>query len=445
MKSKPKILKVRLFVLAGVWIGLALGLSWVAMTLLFERHTERQITAELIRHGETLAAASTLNANGKPIVTQTLFDPRFARPASGLYWHLATPSGEVASRSLWDGKWVKWPEAAPHRWQTETTSGPFEARIIRVARAVRPNANGPSILIEVGLNHDVITRARADFARELGGFLVLLWGALTLASVFQVAFGLAPLGLLQNRLLALKANSNARLDETEHLTEVGPLIETINALADTRALDMERARARARDLAHALKTPLTALKMQVADLDDPATQTALGESVAVLNIAVQAELARAHTAHSTESSCQLLPLIERLVSVVRRTPNGTNTQFDLQVPVDCVIPLSQDGTFEVFGALLDNATRHAKAIVRIRAQTLAKKLSVWVEDDGAGLNLEQSALAVQRGTRLDEAVGTQGLGLAIVKDLVMATGGTLMLNTAALGGLSVKMTWAVRE
>jgi signal transduction histidine kinase len=195
-------------------------------------------------------------------------------------------------------------------------------------------------------------------------------------------------------------------------------------------------------LAHALKTPLTALKMQVGDLGDTKIQSALQESVSVLNIAVQAELARAQLAPDSRGMCLLLPVIERLVRVLGRTPAGATKCFDLAVPDMCNLPLSEDSAFEVFGALLDNATRHAKHRIKVHAVQDADTLTVSVEDDGLGLSEGQSRMAVERGVRLDQAVGTQGLGLTITRDLITASGGSLALEPSALGGLAVRLTWA---
>ncbi|MCA3696592.1 HAMP domain-containing sensor histidine kinase [Aquidulcibacter sp.] len=442
MSKRSNSLKVRLFALAALWNGLALGFSWVALSLLFERHTERQVTAELIRQGEALVAGMSMDAAGKPVLGQTLYDPRFTRPASGLYWYVSSEKGNLRSRSLWDGAWPSLTQAPSRTWESLTTKGPFEPAMLRVARTIRPDAKGPELLIEVGQDHAVITQARRDFAQELAFFLLLLWSVLTLASLVQVTQGLQPLAALRARLTGLKADSKARLESGEHPQEVGPLIQAINALADARSDDMARARDRARDLAHALKTPLTALKMQVGDLGDAKSQTALQESLSVLNIAVQAELARAQLAPDARGTCLLRPVIERLVRVVGRTPAGSSKRFEIEVREDCLVPLTEESAFEVLGALLDNATRHATHLIKVRARVEGGGLMVTVEDDGPGLSQDQSQMAIERGVRLDEAIGTQGLGLAITRDFIAASSGTLILETSDLGGLAVRLGWA---
>ncbi|GBF59320.1 virulence sensor histidine kinase PhoQ [Candidatus Phycosocius bacilliformis] len=438
---KTRSLTRRLFLLAALWNGVALGLSWVGLSLLFERHTERQVRSELIRQGEALVSVTSLAADGMPQVAQTLTDPRFTRPASGLYYYVASPKGHIASRSLWDGIWIPATSAQSQTWQDSTTAGPFEARMIRVSRIVRPDANGPAVLVEIGLDHRVITAARADFAREMALFLGVLWSVLTLASVVQVTQGLKPLAALRARLGALEASAQARLDDQQYPTEVGPLIGAINALADARAADMARARDRARDLAHALKTPLTALKMQVSGLSETGPKAELQDSLNILSVAVQAELARAQPFDDRPVSCAAHSILARLVRVISQTPAGSRLRFEIDLDDSIFLPLGEDAAFEVFGALLDNASRHAHSLIRITAQQASTGLCLRVEDDGPGLGEEDRGRALSRGVRLDEASGTQGLGLAISADLIRASGGTMRLTESGLGGLGVELMW----
>ena len=57
---------------------------------------------------------------------------------------------------------------------------------MRIARAVRPDAGGPTVTIEVAADHAAVTAARVAFAGDLAIFLALLWAALTLAAWLQV-------------------------------------------------------------------------------------------------------------------------------------------------------------------------------------------------------------------------------------------------------------------
>lgn len=449
-------LRLRLLVFAALASGGALLLSWIGLSLLFERHAERQVAADLVRHGQTLAAAVRVGSDGRPVLAALPVDPRFANPASGLYWRLGTGAGELRSRSLWDGRWTPWPEAAPTVWRTKTTSGPFEPRIIRTARLIRPQADAAPVLVEVAATHEVVGLARAGFAGELALFLLVLWTALMGAAVVQVLMGLRPLSRVRRDLAGLRADPAARLDPASHPDEIAPLAAAINELADARERDMDAARHRARDLAHALKTPVAALRLQLAEL--PAAQRdALDGSVAVLTAAVEAELARAGAAGAARGSCELEPVIGRLIGVLQRTHGGAMTRIAVDIVPDLAVPLAVPVALETFGALLDNAVRHASGLVAVTARTLPDGgIEVCVADDGPGLPPGARIAALTRGVRLDEAgapdpasegrtarggLGTQGLGLSIARAFVGRSGGALLLGTAAAGGLEVRLVW----
>ena len=86
-------LSLRLLAFAGAAIAVALALAWAVLGTLFERHAERQLQAELERHGIALIAALSLDPQGMPQLERRPPDPRFERPGSGLYWLLTGPGG----------------------------------------------------------------------------------------------------------------------------------------------------------------------------------------------------------------------------------------------------------------------------------------------------------------------------------------------------------------
>src|SRR5690606_11117589 len=102
--------------------------------------------------------------------------------------------------------------------------------------------------------------------------------------------------------------------------EVRPLTSAINAFADRRARDIEQARQRACDLAHALKTPITALRVQVEALS-PEKRREMVNALSLLSGAVEGELARTGEQTAGQSTSARL-VVERIMSVISRTPDG---------------------------------------------------------------------------------------------------------------------------
>ena len=97
MKSRS--LRVRLLLGAAVAIFLALAAAWFVMTLLFERHIERRVHADLAREGMQLAANVTIGAEGAPLLRR--------EPAS-------CPSGAILRSPHFTGL-AKWARVAPIR------------------------------------------------------------------------------------------------------------------------------------------------------------------------------------------------------------------------------------------------------------------------------------------------------------------------------------------
>lgn len=438
-----KSLRLRLAVTAAMAIGLALAIAWAGLSLLFERHLERQAQADLERLGGVLAAGVGFDAAGAPLLSGEPSDPRFQTPGSGLYWRLSSPAGALASRSLWDGA-LPSEAARSDTWTAAIGQGPFEDEVMQVARLIRPTAEGATVLVQVAADHASLDAAQAAFAGELALSLTVLWAVLLAAAWAQTFWGLQPLAEVRQALQALKADPAARLDADRFPAEVAPLAEQINTLAAARAADMARARSRAQDLAHALKTPLTALKLQIADV--PAVKRAEFErSVALLQQAIGAELAANSGPAGAGAATAIKPLIDRLIAVTGRAHADRGLDIANACDPSHQAPMAQDGALELFGALIENAAKHAERTVRISSAAVDGKLVIAVDDDGPGIPEDQIALALQRGGRLDQRTGGHGLGLAIASDLAVSAGGVLELTTSPLNGLCARVSWPLRQ
>ena len=188
-------LRVRLLLGAAAAVFAALALSWLAMTLLFERHLERRVEAELTREALQLVADLALDARGSPVAARVPVDSRFIEPASGFYWQMATRNGILRSRSLWDQELPAPSAAQSRRWDRRMVAGPF--------------------------------------GQELALFLLLLWLVLSGAAWLQVQLGLRPLERVRRELEHLRHSPAERLRAT-HASEIEPLTAEINALADAR-------------------------------------------------------------------------------------------------------------------------------------------------------------------------------------------------------------------
>ena len=440
-------LRLRLLMGAAAAILVSLVVAWFAMTLLFARHLERRDIEELDRQSVPLIAGLTLDAKGAPVADALPADPRFQRPSSGLYWQVSTAAGTIRSRSLWDQDLPPAPATPDRAWQNRLVPGPFEPTVLLVERRLTL-AGDKDVLIQFAVDEASTGAARAEFGQELFLFLVGLWLVLSAAAAVQVQLGLKPLAKLREALKALRLNPSERLAVRDHPPEVEPLTQAINQLAETREGDLARARRRAADLAHGLKTPLAVLKAQsrqVRAIGGDAVADNLDKAVAAAAAAVEAELARARAAAARESvglsTAPMREVAERVVSVVEHPEQGAALVFEIESPPGLTLPGSAEELSEILGALVENAARYARRRVRILAAADDDSACLLVEDDGPGLQDWQAEEALIRGRRLDETGPGHGLGLAIARDLVEARGGTIALKRSEMGGLQVKMIW----
>lgn len=442
----PRSLRVRLLGGAAIAIFVALAVAWILMTLLFERHIERRVEVDLTRNGLQLVAALKLAPDGRPFADQHPSDPRFDEPASGLYWQLSTAAGVLQSRSLWDETLPGSTVAGAHGWKTRLAQGPFDQQLLLVEREVRPDSQGAAVLVQLAHDREALRAASAEFGRELGLFLLILWAILAAAAWLQVHLGLRPLARVRDDLAALQRNPSARLT-AGHALEIEPLVNAINALAAAREQDLERARHRAADLAHGLKTPLAALAAQSRRAREAgATEAAdgLDRAITAATTVVAGELARARVAtiRSTRSP-QTSPResIEALIGVLEHTEFGATLVFEVDVADELRLPVAVKDLNELIGPLLENAARFARRRVRVTGATEPESM-LSIEEDGPGMVLAQAEALIKPGGRLDEAGTRRGRGLLIARDIAEATNGRITMGSSELGGLQVSITWS---
>ena len=440
-------LRLRLIAGAGVAIALALVVAWFAMTWLFNGHVERRVEDELLVQVRPLLADLRLSV-GMPVAGSEPADPRFAVPAGGLYWQASTAKGAIRSISLWDSRLPRAATAPADAWHIRRTAGPFGQRLLLMERAIRLQPQEPAVIVQLGYDLAKLAPAQREFGREMALFLTLLWIVLALAAWAQVGLGLRPLRGVGQEVERLRRDASARLGGT-YPRELAPLTESINALADAREADLMRARRRAADLAHGLKTPLAALAVQSARARESGAvpiADGLDSSIAAVRAAIDGELARTRISLVHEGRSTLaLPLIERLVAVIEQTEAGERVAFSLACDEDTTLPLASDDAAELLGPLLENAARHARRLVRVSVETVGGVRILLVGDDGPGLDTAQRDEAILRGARLDSANEGHGLGLAIARELAEATRGELGLARSPLGGLEVRVHWTLSD
>ncbi len=435
----PNSIRFRLWSAATISILVALAIAGVGLRYLFELNVERRIVGELTADLNELIGATSFAADGRLSVEAGLTDPRFTNPLSGHYWQVEDLASHnlVRSRSLWDAT-LALPdqEASGELRKIEELRGPGGDLTIAVVRTIT-DADGRSFRATVAEDHRSVTVSVHEYVRDLVPALIMLAAALMAAFFIQITVGLAPLENLRVAVRNVIAQRAARL-EVAAPREVQPLADEINRLLDAQEKALARARSRATDLAHGLKTPLQVLSADIRALrrkGETELADEIEKSAGAIRRHVERELARARLAPgvSSKASCRVGETAAGVIAVIKRTPGGKRLSFLIDVAEDFMAPVDEGDLSEILGNLVENAARFARSSVQVNAWASDGEVSIAVADDGPGIPDADRESALSRGVQLDSKGGSSGLGLAIVSDIVEAYGGRLTMTNADPG------------
>lgn len=438
-------LHLRLFAAGAASVIVALALAAMGLSLLFNAHVERRAVADLSLQLDQVLAGLALDPSGQLTLPDPPSDPRFARPLGGLYWQVSAPGTILSSRSLWDYTLpLPADEAVDGTVHLHDLAGPGGSTLLTLERHVRLPArlDSQAVTIAVAMNRAELTAEGRSFVKDMTPYLALLAAFLIAAGWLQVAIGLRPLATVGARVAAIRSGETARLG-ADFPAEVQPLASEVDQLVAAREADVVKARARAGDLAHGLKTPLQALYGEAGRLRDagaPEAAQAIEQIADAMHAHVDRELTRARIAATAPAAqCDLAAVAARVLSVVRRTPEGQRIDWSVAVPEGLSARIDGDDLTEALGALVENAARHARGRVALSAGRRADGVALTISDDGPGIPAERLDELMARGARLD--TGTpglggapgHGLGLSIASEILTAAGGGLRLANRVPG------------
>jgi signal transduction histidine kinase len=219
------------------------------------------------------------------------------------------------------------------------------------------------------------------------------------------------------------------------VAELAPLSAELDRLVAARAAQIDRARAQAADLAHALKTPMAVLANRAGPED--------AALIARMDAMIRWHLKRARAAGAgldPAARADAAAVLADVALVLRAQAARRGVALHIDAPPAPAFRGDAEDLAEILGALAENAVQWAQGRVRIALGGQDRALVVEIADDGPGIPAEDRARLLARGARLDEAAPGHGLGLAIAADRIRAYGGTLTLDTAPEGGLLARIT-----
>ncbi|HET7717786.1 MAG TPA: HAMP domain-containing sensor histidine kinase [Bauldia sp.] len=425
MRSAAPSIRIRLLVAAVVSIVATLVVAGVSLGAVFERQVLKRVDQELQVRWDELAAALTLDANGRPSLARELTDPRYRKPYSGAYWQIVENGTPLAtSRSLWD---VTLDTSDRSRTYNDSGSfevaGPNDAATYVLSRRV--NLDGRTFELDVALDHEEVDALRAAFERDVILILGPIALVLALGAWLQIRQSLNPLRDLDRELKAVHDGARSRL-EGSFPREVEPVVTDLNRLLERQEQLVRKARDRAGALAHGLKTPLTILSGEARRLELQGQREAAAKINGQLELIgrhVDRELARARAAGASASAgtfAHAAATTERLFRLMRHMPRGDALLWRNEVPVDLILRIDPDDFGEVLGNLVDNARKWAETQVAVRAERDEGMARIMVLDDGPGFAAGTPDPQADRG--VSRGPDSTGLGLGIVHDILSEYG-----------------------
>ncbi|MEP2556225.1 MAG: ATP-binding protein [Rhizobiaceae bacterium] len=436
-----------------IWTFLALLGTGLILSTVFRTNAQRDFERLLHAHAFNLMGSFDVDDAGQVTGAPNMGDPRFETPLSGWYWsvivadkpaklllHSGSISGDVTDmpppvRKPFDDRFQRVSEVT-------NTMG----HRIRQLEAQLLLGEGDTLFqVLVAGNTLDIEEAVSSFNRTLALFFVLFGAGTILATHFVIRIGLRPLAAATDALHDVREGHREKLDGV-YPVEIQPLAGEINALIDTNRSIVDRARTQVGNLAHALKTPLAVIVNEVRGSKQDQANL-IGEQAELMKSQVQTYLDRARIAAQRDvivSRTPVLPVLTKLVRVMQRL--SPDVQFEVaECDPQIAFRGEEQDLEEIFGNLMENASRFAANSVRVRVaeqpfeQTVAagtaQQMRIEIEDDGPGLSEDERKKAVKRGIRLDESQPGSGLGLSIVRDIATEYGGDFKLEKGELGGL----------
>jgi len=295
----------------------------------------------------------------------------------------------------------------------------------------------------------------------LVGVISLL--AAALAALFVASSITSPLSGLRATTEALAAGDlSHRADSDSGAPEIRALARSFNSMTEQLAELLERQRAFAGDASHQLRTPLTALRLQLeraadsVDTDPRAARErieAASEETERLQRLVEGLLMLARSERTAASAddgtitVDVTALVRERAEMWQSLAEGKGVTIVASADEGINARALPTALEQIVDNYVDNAIGAARPgdTITVIARRDGDTVDVHVVDEGPGLSEEHLARVFDRFWRAPDAPhGGSGIGLAVVQQLARSSGGDARLSnrtgTAGQTGIDAAVT-----
>ena len=268
-----------------------------------------------------------------------------------------------------------------------------------------------------------------------------------------VSHFLRPLERLAAELRGRQADALSPLPVAGLPQETAPLVEALNALLQRLAQALSAQRDFLADAAHELRSPLTALKLQLqalrraeAPVAREAALAALGEGIGRAQRLVEQllALARSEAAPAAHEPVDLEALATEVIAALWPLAQARRQALALEAPEPRQVAGDRAALYALLRNLVDNALRYSPegGAVTVTVGGAPQAPLLTVDDSGPGIPAAERARVFDRFWRRASGQGDgSGLGLAIVQAVAQRHHATLRLDDAPAGGLRVQVVF----
>ncbi len=430
----------RLLISSLVILVAFLGIAAAALDRAFRSSAESAARDRLQAHVYTLLTSAKEDDQGRMRLPEILAAPDFNQPDSGLYAKITGENGNYRwrSRSLLGRKAPTMTPQAPGQ-----TRFRFSGEFAVIDQGILwEDDRGNPIDYSITVAADI-----TPFRDELEGFRNTLWlwlggvGVLLLLSqLLLVRWGLRPLREMTDAVRRVEQGESAQI-EGRVPRELTGLADNLNSLITQNQTRQERVRNSLADLAHSMKTPLAVLRGAADSESDSGVRQLIREQTQRINEIVTYQRQRAAVAGSSSVTrpIELAPIVKRLCASLDKVYRDKHPKCSMSIDDGLRLRADEGDMFELFGNLLENAYKHCRSRVEVRAERDSAQVRINIQDDGDGIADQDIQRLLQRGERADQRHPGEGIGLSVVNEVVKQYGGELNIVRADLGGACIRI------
>jgi signal transduction histidine kinase len=446
VKLWPNTLAVQLILV----VTAAVAISSIGVALYFYENSEKQtrnfVNERMIDRAAAVAATvSQVPPQSRLVVMRTMGNPTWRfREAKGEFHAKSMTAEETAlAKRLAEAL----PDHHPRRnavivhLHEIAANLPMELRPLR-AREGNPNMEVIQTIVPIdahSMMSGVLVRPTADWPIEIMIAAVVAILVTSLGAALVARRVVRPLSELTSAATAMTAGAG-----TPHVAEQGPAdVRNAAAAFNTMAARVTRTLESQRHLlsavGHDLRTPLTAMRINLEFVEDDELREGLMHNLEELQVLTEQVLAAAKGAGGEKPrQVDLSALVESLVTDLDELGEPVSWAAHAPAPISC----RPNEIKRAVRNLVENAVAYGRK-AEVRISDTSDGYDVLVEDEGPGIPEDDRQRVFEPFVRLEssrnEFTGGTGLGLTLVKAIAEGHGGQVRLENRPGGGLCVRM------